>query len=181
MMPKLLFGLLIAFLSMDAIAQDAIPPRPSPLAIASCRYKDTYLKITYSQPHKKGRAIFGALVPFDQVWRTGANEATEITITRDVFLNKQLVPAGSYTLFTIPQKDKWTIIINKDLGLWGSYNYNDKMDLLRFDVPTTSIEPPTVFEPFTIQVEQRNNQADLNILWDRTKVSISVEFIEPKP
>lgn len=174
--------LVLFFMSgRDAFAQEAVPARPSPLAIASCRYKDTYLKIVYSQPHKKGREIFGKLVPFGQVWRTGANEATEITISRDVFFNRELLPAGTYTLFTIPGEDKWTIIFNKDLGQWGSYNYNDKSDALRLEVPSQKIPAPAVYEAFTIQIDQRNNKADLILLWDTTRVTLAIDFIEPKP
>lgn len=161
-------------------AQEALPPKPSPLSVVSCRYKDTYLKVTYSQPHKRGREIFGKLVPFGEVWRTGANEATEITITKEIFINKQLLPAGTYSLFTIPYADKWTIILNKEVGLWGSYNYNPLMDVMRFDVAPVAIAAPTVYEPFTIRIDQRNNMADIVLLWDRTKVAFTVQFIEPK-
>src|SRR5690349_22400199 len=110
------------------LAQDVPPARPSPTAIVSSRYKDTYVKITYCQPRKRGREIFGKLVPFGEVWRTGANEATEITLTKDLFVKGTLLPAGTYSVFTIPGKEFWTIIFNKDLGLWGSYNYNIKSD-----------------------------------------------------
>lgn len=163
-----------------ASAQNALPTRPSPLAVASCRYKDTYIKMVYSQPHKRGREIFGKLVPFGQVWRTGANEATEVTLTREVFVQGSLLQPGTYSLFTIPGEEKWTIIFNKDVGLWGAYNYNPAMDVLRFDVMPQPIAPPTVWEPFTIQIEQRNNKAQVHLLWDRTQVTFSLDFIEPK-
>ena len=115
-----------------------VKSRPSPLAIVAIRYKDAYIKITYSQPQKKGREIFGKLVPYDQVWRTGANEATELTTTKNIQINGTLLKAGTYSLFTIPQKDSWTIIINSEVGLWGAYNYNSKLDVMRFDVPRTT-------------------------------------------
>lgn len=162
------------------LAQDALPTRPSPTAIVSARYKDTYVKITYCQPRKRGREVFGKLVPFGEVWRTGANEATEITLTRDLFVNSTLLPAGTYSIFTIPTNDKWTIIINKDLGLWGSYNYNIKQDFLRFEVPAMQVSNE-VIEAFTIQIDQRNSVADLLLLWDKTKIIIPIQFIEPKP
>lgn len=173
---------LIAFFSLvsqSAWAQEAIVPRPSPLAILTARYKDTYLKITYSQPHKKQRTVFGELVPYGQVWRTGANEATEITLTKDIFIKGQLLAAGTYSLFTIPDKDKWVIIVNKDLGMWGSYNYNQKMDVLRFDVPVALVDD-VVYEPFTIRIDQKNNKAEISLVWDKTTVSFPVDFIEPK-
>lgn len=175
-------GLLICVLlaSVTAVAQDSVKPRPSPLAVVSSRYKDSYIKITYSQPHKRGRSIFGGVVPYGQVWRTGANEATEITITRDVKINGMDLKAGSYSLFTIPGKDTWTIIINGELGLWGSYNYNMRMDVLRFDVPVTTVTD-FVYEAFTIIIDPRNASADLVLAWDRTKVLIPIQFQEPTP
>lgn len=164
-----------------ARGQEAIPPRPSPLAVVACKYKDSYLKITYSQPHKRGREVFGKLVPWGEVWRTGANEATELTVTRDVFVNHQLLPTGTYSLFTIPNDTSWTVIVNKDVGLWGSYNYNPAMDVFRFDVPVRAVEGATVYEPFTIHIEQRNNKADVVFFWDKAKIMFPVDFIEPKP
>jgi hypothetical protein len=176
----LLLFLLIAVAS-NVFAQEAIPARPSPLAIASCKYKDTYLKIVYSQPHKRGREIFGKLVPFGQVWRLGANEATELTITREIFVNGQFLPAGTYSLFAIPQADKWTIIFNSELGQWGSYNYNQAKDVMRVDVASHTLPGELVYEPFTIAIDQKNNKADIVITWDKTTVSFGVDFIEPKP
>ena len=158
-----------------AQGQEAPATRPSPLAIASAKYKEAYLKIVYSQPRKNGRTVFGSLVPYGKVWRTGANEATEFTITNDITLNNILVKAGTYSLFTIPNKDKWTIILNHELGLWGSYNYNPKMDLLRFDIPTQ--KTANTFEAFTIQCEARNNVADILMSWDDIQVSIPVKFL----
>jgi hypothetical protein len=171
--------LLLMFLFSESIAQEQVVLRPSPLAIVTARYKDSYLKVTYSQPQKRGREIFGTLVPYNLVWRTGANEATEITLTKDLFFAGKLVPAGTYSLFSIPDKEKWTIIINKDVGLWGSYNYNPNVDFLRFDVPVQHITNP-VYEPFTIVIDQKNNKAEMSLLWDKIKVSFPIDFIEPK-
>lgn len=156
-------------------AQEVLKLRPSPLAITSVRYKDHYVKITYSQPQKKGREIFGSLVPFGKVWRTGANEATEITTTRDILIDSILLKAGTYSVFTLPEKGKWTIIINSDVGLWGAYNYNAAKDVWRFDVPVQSID--RMYEPFTIIFEHRNEVADLLMMWDKTKISIPIKFI----
>ncbi len=172
--------LCVLLTSLAAMAQDASKPRPSPLAVVSSRYKDTYLKVTYSQPHKRGRAIFGGLVPYGQVWRTGANEATEITVTRDIKINGLDLKAGSYSLFTIPQKDTWTIILNSELGLWGAYNYNSKLDVLRFDLPVTPVTE-FVYEAFTVLIDPRNARADLILAWDRSKVIVPIQFQEPTP
>jgi hypothetical protein len=179
-MRRVLFAalaLLLTYLDSSVLGQTAVTPRPSPLAIVSARYKEAYLKITYSQPHKKGREVFGKLVPFGKVWRTGANEATELTITKNIQINGSLLQAGTYSIFTIPEKDKWTIIVNSDLGLWGSYNYNESLDVMRFEVPVQEISGDVIFEAFTIQLVQRNEVADLLMLWDRTKVSIPLKFI----
>ncbi|MBL0743806.1 DUF2911 domain-containing protein [Chryseolinea lacunae] len=157
-------------------AQEAVQARPSPMAVAAIKYKDAYVKITYSQPQKRGREIFGTLVPYGQVWRLGANEATEITVTKNISLSGFLLKAGTYSMFAIPQKDKWTIIINSELGLWGAYNYNYRLDVLRFDVPVQNTTG-AIYEPFTLQFDQRNDAADLLILWDRIKLSIPVKFI----
>lgn len=166
--------------SVTVLAQDAVKTRPSPLAIVSSRYKDTYVKITYSQPHKRGRSIFGGIVPFGQVWRTGANEATELTITRDIKINGHDLKAGTYSLFTIPEKEAWTVILNSELGQWGSYNYNPKFDVLRFDASVTPVTE-FVYEAFTILIDPRNASADLILAWDRTRILIPLQFQEPTP
>ncbi len=174
---RLLILTTLLLLIMGAVkAQEAVTPRPSPTAIVTMKYEDTYVKITYCQPHKKGRNIFGELVPYGQVWRTGANEATEITLTGDLKINNELLTAGTYTIFTIPNIDRWTIIFNKQLGQWGSYNYSEKADELRVEIPTQKIER-VVFEPFTMAFEQKNEKAELQMMWDQTKVSIPVAFI----
>ncbi|MBI3481843.1 MAG: DUF2911 domain-containing protein [Bacteroidetes bacterium] len=167
--------------SFTAAAQEALKPRSSPLAIASIRYKDAYLKIVYSQPQKRGREIFGGLIPFGDVWRLGANEATEITLTQDLLVNNTQLKAGTYSLFSIPGKEKWTIIFNRDLGQWGAYNYNQKMDVMRFDIPVKSIPENVVYEPFTIRIDQKTDTAEIFFLWDKTQVSFSIQFIELKP
>jgi hypothetical protein len=173
---KYTLAFLLSVQTLFCFAQEAVKPRLSPLAVVSARYKNTYLKVTYSQPHKKGREIFGGVVPFGEVWRTGANEATELTVTKDIYLNGNLLKAGTYSVFSIPEKIKWTIIINSEPGLWGSYNYNQKLDVMRFDVPVQNLEE--VYEPFTLRLDHNNDKADLSMMWDRTKVTIPIRFID---
>jgi hypothetical protein len=173
----LLLALLLGC-SANASAQEFL--RPSPVGLATIRYKDSYVKITYGRPQKKNRDVFGSLVPWGEVWRTGANEATEITLTKDVFVNKMLLAAGTYSIFTIPQPDRWTVIINKDVGLWGAYNYNPKQDVLKFDVPTAPLADKTV-EAFTINLVARNAFADLVMAWDKMQITVPLQFIEPRP
>lgn len=172
---------LIVFSHTAVFAQEPVPVRTSPLALATTKYKDSYLKIVYSQPARKGREIFGKLVPYGQVWRLGANEATEMTITRDIFLNGQLLAAGTYSLFAIPEKDKWTLIVNSETGLWGSYNYNVKTDVMRVESPAGQTPDNLMCEPFTIRVDANNNKATITIMWEKTLVTYNVDFIEPKP
>ena len=169
------------FFSTLSFSQGALQPRVSPLAMVTAHYKNTYFKITYGQPQKRGREIFGVIVPYDQVWRMGANEATEMTVTSDIFVNGTTLKSGTYSLFAIPRREKWTIIINNDLGLWGAYNYNQKMDVLRFDVPVRSIPDNVVYEPFTIRIDQKTDSAEIFLLWDNVQVSFPIQFIEPKP
>lgn len=168
-------------LSLPSCAQVELKARVSPLNETSIHYKDGYFKIVYSQPQKRGREIFGKLVPFGEVWRTGANEATEITLTQDVTFNGAHVKAGTYALFTIPDREKWTIILNRDLGQWGAYNYSQKKDALRFEVPVKSTPDNIVYEPFTIRIDQKTDTAEIFLMWDKTQVSFNIQFIEPKP
>lgn len=173
---KRLFLFVLLTVPLICQAQDSEQQRPSPMAVASMRYKDAYAKITYSRPQKHGREIFGGLVPYGQVWRTGANEATEITVTKNVQINGSLLKAGTYSIFSIPNKEKWTIIINSEVGLWGSYNYNSKLDQMRFDIPV-QVVTGEAYEQFTIKFDQRNELADLLIMWDRVKILIPFKFI----
>lgn len=151
------------------------PPelRKSPMAVAAETLSDgTYVKVVYSSPRKRGREIFGGLVPYGEVWRTGANEATEITITAPIMLAENRVEAGTYSLFTIPNKESWTIILNGALGQWGAYEYSDEDDVLRFRVPA-SITDET-HEAFTISIETVESESTLHLHWENTKVSLPI-------
>ena len=174
---KLLLILLGTIIFVDQInAQEAIKPRLSPLEIVTVKYESTYIKVTYGRPHKKGRAIFGDLVPYGKVWRTGANEATEITLTQDVMINKKKLKAGTYTIFTIPEKDSWKVIFNADLGQWGSYNYNADKNVLEIKAEVSEIE--TVYEPFTIEFQLQDDKTNLLMMWDKTKASFTIDFLD---
>lgn len=175
-MRKWVGSLLLLFpLVLELHAQEA---RISPLSVARMRYKDTYVKITYGQPHKRDREIFGSLVPYGEVWRTGANEATEITTTGDILINGILLKAGTYSIFTIPDRIKWTIIINREVNLWGSYNYNQKLDLFRFDAPVQELPDDEIAEVFTISLDQNNDRAEMSFQWDHIKVTVPIRFVD---
>lgn len=174
LIPILLF---LFFSSAETWAQQALNPRPSPMYIATVKYDDTYVKVTYCRPHKRDRVVFGGdLVPYGKVWRTGANEATEITFTKDVILAGNKVEAGTYTLFTIPEKNKWTVILNSDLGQWGAYNYNPEKDVIHFDAQVAVTEE--VYEPFTIEFQLQDKVANLVMMWDKTKAWFPIEFVD---
>lgn len=172
-----LICLLAGFLGVDALAQDALKQKPSPLGLVTYKFEDAYVKVTYSRPHLRGRDAFkenSELAPLGKVWRTGANEATEITLTKDVTLAGKSVPAGTYTIFTIPNEKTWTVILNKDLGQWGAYKYDPEMDFVQFEVPVSEAEES--YEPFTIMFDQKNGEVSMQMVWDKTMVSIPVEF-----
>ena len=154
-------------------AQEAVEPRPSPMAVALAKQGDTYVKIVYSQPHKRGREIFGSeLVPYGKVWRLGANEATEITLTEGIEVGGKQLEAGTYSMYAIPQKDKWTIIFSSMLGEWGAYNYDESKDVLRVEAPVEVSE--TSYEPFTVKFNEEGDQ--LTMVWDKTKVVVPVSL-----
>lgn len=153
------------------------PIRKSPIAIASIKYQQAYIKVVYGQPYRNGRIIFGEWEKYGEVWRTGANEATEITITRPVLMNTHTVDAGTYALFTIPNEESWTIILSTQLGLWGAFEYDPAFDYLRFEVPVTKLDEPV--EVFTIFfTDTYENTTTLTMEWDRVRVEIPIRFFE---
>ncbi|MFY0627307.1 MAG: DUF2911 domain-containing protein [Reichenbachiella sp.] len=107
--------------------------RPSPPNRTSVTMGETKVYITYSQPSVKGRTIWGDLVKYNEIWRTGANEATVFSTTGDVLVNGDTVRAGNYALYTIPSEEKWTVILNTKYDVWGAYDYEVEKDILRFD------------------------------------------------
>ena len=150
-------------------------PAPSPGCTLKQRVGLTDIEIVYSRPSMKGRKIFSAdgLVPYGQVWRTGANNATKITFSKSVKLNGVNIPAGSYSIFTIPGENEWTIIINKTVGQSGT-QYDEKADLVRFK--TTSITLAEHIETFLIDFNNiRDESATINLIWDDTVVPIKLD------
>lgn len=129
--------------------------------------------INYSRPSMKGRKIFGDLVPYDEVWRTGANASTKISFDDALTIGGTKVEAGTYSLYTIPGKTAWTVIVNKNTGLWGSGGYDAKDDVARIQITPVTI--PTT-ETFTIDVSDLGDgTANLNLYWENTKVSIPLK------
>lgn len=169
----LTYGLMLAS-TLGAQTPKLEFPAPSPACTLKQRVGLTDIEVAYSRPGMKDREIFGSLVPYGKVWRTGANAATKITFSTDVKLNGTDVPAGAYALYTIPGESEWTIILNKGVGKSGT-QYDPKEDVVRFKA--TSIDLPLTLETFTIEFNRiRDDSAVLNLIWDRTVVPINLEL-----
>ena len=160
-------------LSTNANAQKFPDLDKSPMDAASfpTDYKNSakIAKVTYSRPQLKGRPL-AELAPNGKVWRTGANEATEITFFKDVTLGNTKIKAGTYTLYTIPEKDNYTVIINKNLNVWGSYFYKQENDVARLTVPVT--EGKESLEALSMVFTKADNGIVLNMGWDKVRVAI---------
>jgi Protein of unknown function (DUF2911) len=152
--------------------------RPSPPASAACKFSDgKTIKIDYSSPRAKGRKIFGeasekALVPYEQIWRTGANDATTFVTDTNVTVGGKAVPAGSYTIFTVPKADAWSLVISKKTGEWGTDYPGEKEDLVR--VPMTVSKTSAPVENFTIAFDQAGTKCTLRIEWENTRASVEI-------
>ena len=169
----------VGVLALRGSAQQDKGQRPSPPAQAVFHFADgKTVTVDYSSPRAKGRKIFGGLVPYGQVWRAGANEATTITADTVVTVGGKSVPAGTYTLFTIPNADKWTLIISKttknDKGgpLWGTNYAGEGQDLARTDMKVSSLPAPV--ENFTIGFDQAAGGCTLNMDWETTRASVKI-------
>lgn len=134
-------------------------------------YKDAakLAKVVYSRPQLKGRSL-SELAPEGKVWRTGANEATEITFYTDMNLGQNKIKAGTYTLYAIPEKDSYTIIINKDLNVWGAYFYKPENDVARLSVPVNMAEES--LESFSMVFSKSDNGITLNMGWGKLRVAV---------
>jgi hypothetical protein len=165
-----LFPCLIFTLTFFASAQGN---RPSPAASATCDLGGgKTIKTDYSSPRAKGRKIYGGLVPYGEVWRTGANDATTFVTSTDVKVGGKDVPAGSYTIFTVPNADKWTLIVNKKTGEWGiPYKYESD-ELARVDMKVSKLPSPV--ENFTIAYDKTGNGCTLRMDWETTRASVGI-------
>jgi hypothetical protein len=161
------------FISAMSLAQGIKTPSPSPTQTISQEFALADISVTYSRPSAKGRVIFGDLVPFDKIWRTGANSSTKIKFGDDVKINGTVVPAGQYSLFTIPGKSEWEIILSKNLESWGAMGYKPDADQLRFKVKSSPL--PSTAETFTIVfANQKPTSMDVQLMWEKTMVSFTV-------
>lgn len=154
-------------------AQELKLPALSPSSTISADFSTSKIEITYSRPSMRGRKVFGDLVPFGQVWRTGANAATKVTFGEDVEIGGKTVKAGSYSLYSVPGQTEWEIIINTNTGNWGANGYDTKDDVVRLKVkPTTTTQR---VETFTVNVGTITfSSCTIDLAWENTHVSVPV-------
>lgn len=195
-LPRVVLFALVALLFTDqaATAQDLHSSRRlSPIGIARTHIGDTYVKVTYGRPYIRGREIFGAntdsttfLVPFDEVWRTGASEATEITVTGPVMLAGNHLDAGTYSIFTEPSAESWVFHVTGELGLDGTGIFNTETqvftpvyapekDLFSFSVPVHTLSEDAVVDPFTISFEESDSGVEMVLRWEWTEVRAPIQ------
>jgi hypothetical protein len=161
-----IFGSVLVVLAF--VAESQAQKAVSPKATVDAAISGAKVKIVYCQPSARGRKIMGELVPFGEVWRTGANEATTIQFDKAVKIEGKELAAGTYALFTIPGEKEWTIIINKESNQWGAYKYKASEDVLRVNVPAQQAKE--FVETFTISVQGNS----VNLSWENTTVAFKV-------
>ncbi|HKW89594.1 MAG TPA: DUF2911 domain-containing protein [Candidatus Acidoferrales bacterium] len=165
--------LAFAVLSAPTSAQQDKSKRPSPPASADCTLAaGKTIHIDYSSPRMRGRKIYGGLVPWDKYWRAGANEATTFVTTADVTVGGKDVPAGPYTLFAIPNPDKWTLIVSKKTGEWGIPHPGEQVELTRAEMQVSKLDAPV--EDFTISFDSSGGACTLRMDWETTRASIAI-------
>lgn len=156
----------------------------SPQDVAQFENEQVEIDVTYSRPYKKDRDIFGGMIPYGKIWRTGANEATTFSTSAAIDIKGEILPTGTYSLFTIPEEEMWTIIFNSEIGQWGISPFTGKAnrakenDVLSVDV--MSVESPNVFEQFTISFEKMGEEIEMILMWDQTLVVVPITVAKKK-
>jgi len=176
-MKQLLTIILVAF-STSLFSQEKVSfltPPPSPEASFTQQLINGEITVTYSRPLARGRKVFGGLVPYDSLWRTGASGATTIHLSEEMIVGNKILKAGKYALFTIPAEKEWTIIINADTTLHGAFGYDSKKDIHRFKVQSEKVE--SFQEAFTIDLNEITKSGDgfLSLTWENTLVKIPLK------
>jgi hypothetical protein len=185
-MQKISLFICLLFVSMFSFSQSVKAPEVDKSPLDVSYYPNNYpvlkiqnkateplaARVLYSRPQKQGRKIFGELVEYGNVWRLGANEATEIEFYKDAKIGGKKVPKGRYTLYAIVNENTWTMIINRDTDTWGAFKYDPKKDLLRTDVNVQKTEE--VVESMSMWFDKTANGISLNITWEQVKVSLPI-------
>lgn len=169
-------ALALLFLAPLAAAQQQRPVA-SPRDTASMRLGGATVSVDYGRPYARGRKIMGGLVPFGQVWRTGANAATTLVTGADLRIGRVDVPRGTYTLYTVPAANRWLLVINRQTGQWGT-EYDPKRDLARIPMRVSALRSPV--EQFTITLAPgQNGRGELAMSWENTRAAVPVELKRP--
>ena len=150
----------------------------SPMDVALFRGENNepVARVLYSRPQTRDREIFGSLVPYGEVWRTGANEATEITFYEDLMVGGKTIKKGTYTLFTIPGEKEWTIILNNSTNIWGAYDYQVEKDVARITAPVR--KSPVPIDALSMSFAESNDGANLYIGWDESYVKVPFKEVD---
>ena len=167
----LLLGIFLVVLAGSANRNEA--QVVSPPARSACKFADgKTIMVNYSSPRMRGRRIFGDLVPFGEVWRAGADDATSFVPNVDVIVGGKNVPAGRYTLFTLPTPTKWTLIISKQIGEWGIPYPGDKFDFARLEMKVSKL--PSTVENFAISFDQSGSSCTMKLDWETTRATVDI-------
>jgi hypothetical protein len=168
----ILLSLMLFIPSNEVIAQEfpKLDTSPMDMVITRDTDKSPLLRVIYSRPQKRDRVVFGNLVPFDKVWRTGANEATELEVYKTFQVGNETLSAGTYTLYTMPGEDMWTVIINKETNTWGAYSYKEELDAVRIEVPSKNAA--ATIESLSMAFKPTDDGVSLMIGWDDRFVEV---------
>ena len=173
-MKKLSLFVVATLLMLTQVWAQLETPQPSPLSTTSQKVGLADVTVEYSRPSMRGREVMGALVPYNELWRTGANRATKVTFSDEMSVAGNQVPAGDYALFSIPGEQEWTVIFNKNTDQGGTGSYQEAEDALRVKVPVTKTD--NTYEAFTIDFSDLGQAtANMNLMWENTKVVIPIE------
>lgn len=174
MKQKIAFTLAFLLFTLVSFAQQIQMPQASPSAKIAQKVGLTDVTVDYSRPSTKDRKIFGELVPFGQVWRTGANGATVLSFSTDVLIDGKSIPAGQYALYSIPGKSEWTMILSKNIKLWGAIGYEKSDDVIRFNAEPVKLKRKN--ETFEISfANMTDTGSDLSLKWENTRVDFRIE------
>lgn len=171
-MKKAVLTAFVVLLTVLCAAQQDKAPRPSPHDKASLTLGSTHITMEYGRPYLKGRHVGGELAPYGEVWRTGADEATTLVTDGALTIGILNVPKGTYTIFTLPTKEGWTLIVNKVESQWGAFSYKQEMDLGRTKMTVTTLSAPV--EQFIITLEKAARGGVLKMAWETTEVSVPI-------
>lgn len=167
----------VVLLCYSVFVENIFSPRLSPKDSAKIELNDLKLEVNYNRPSKRDRDIFGALVPYGKVWRTGANEATTFQCNKDLKIEGMLLPEGKYTLWTVPQDSTWTVMFNSKQYAWGVDEkmqpmWDPNYDYINLEVPVVNLDKTV--EKFTIAFDNTTGELELTLAWDQTKIAIPI-------